>query len=184
MVDSLQEHPEAQNASPQTPRRQLGKLCWTLQNTALALLHSMRVRLRGLNDKFQNWNGYHQAQFKDYCKQKVRGEEISRSEFDVALLVRQRELTGAIVKAEKGVEKTITDARNLGAVLDEHDQESGSIGKSDDGYRESLEVAIIARVDRKEFSGGWITQKIYRKKSTIARTGTSQGQSTYLTVSV
>lgn len=76
---------------------------------------------------------------------------MSKSEFDVILLREQQGVTRAFMQAEADLEAAITYARSLGVIFNEVEQQSGFVDRSDDGYRDSMEAAWIAHVDR-----GWI----------------------------
>jgi hypothetical protein len=53
-----------------------------------------------------------------------------------------------VIQAEKEFDEAIETAKKLGEILNEIEQESGFISRSDDGYHESVTDQLIAHVDR------------------------------------
>ena len=81
----------------------------------------------------------------------------SKSEFDRIDLSNPRNLTAAIIEAEASHEYAKSQARALGIMGNDVGQESNFVSQESDGYRESLDAAICAGVNR-DYIEAWSTE--------------------------
>ena len=115
-------------------------------------LHAVQDKFDTRRQTYDNeWHEYRQAVEDGTCS-------LSQSEFDRIDLFNVRHQTSLLINAEAAHEQAKAQARALGILGNDLDQESDFIDQEDDGgYLESLDAELLAGVDR-DYIEGWCTE--------------------------
>lgn len=117
------------------------------------------IRLQDARQQVNNWANHYDEEYKEYCALVEEGAlDVSRTEFDVVLFDQQRVATRELIEAEQEYEAAVQQARDLGVVFMDPDQESHFPDNADDGYRISMEVEMVEHVDRNRIEK-WMAQE-------------------------
>jgi hypothetical protein len=137
------------------------------QDAALEDKHEKAVRLHDAHDKLDLWNDYYGAEYQKYCVCVEEGKMTpARTMFDNVLLQENQEVIKELIQAENEFEEARKLAKKLEVGHNEFDQESEFLDYLDDGYRESMEAAIVGHVDRDSIVK-WMEEKDHRTFSPI-----------------
>jgi hypothetical protein len=126
-----------------------------LQDAREAVLNDIvqkQINVQDAQEKFDSMRDHYEDEYATYLACVEDGTvDISKTEFDGMMLLESRETTANLIKAEEDLEQARNHARELGLALYSYDQESGFADFKDDGngYTESIEAALVARVDRR-----------------------------------
>jgi hypothetical protein len=117
------------------------------------------IKLQDARAKIETWGDHYDKEYREYKHLLDSGAtSATKTEFDVVLLSAQREATRALITAEQEFEAAIQQARNLGVIFHDEDQESQFPDHADDGYRLSLENELVGGVDRGRIEK-WMAEK-------------------------
>ncbi|MCJ1289032.1 hypothetical protein MMC34_000564 [Xylographa carneopallida] len=101
-------------------------------------------------DQFENRDDEYENDYREYRQAIEDGTcSLTMTDFDRTYVRNISNLTRCLRKAEAAYEKALDTARRLGLLENEYEQESNFASEVSDGYRESFEASICARVDRR-----------------------------------
>lgn len=126
------------------------------QREAVDHMKDMGYRLEATHQRLDNWKHYYENEYAEYARAVKNGTmEPARSFFDLTLLQEHQGAIEGVIEAENDYEKARKRVRMLNVVLSDVYQSSGFANCPDDGYRVSLEEAMVGDVDR-EWILGWM----------------------------
>ncbi|TGO41220.1 hypothetical protein BHYA_0025g00720 [Botrytis hyacinthi] len=115
-------------------------------------MKDMGFRLETMHHRLDNWKQYYEEEYAEYARAVKNGTmEPARSFFDLTLLQEHQGVIEGVIEAENDYEKARRRVRVLDVVLSDIYQSSGFADCPDDGYRISMEEAMVGDVNR-----GWI----------------------------
>ncbi|TVY28197.1 hypothetical protein LHYA1_G003354 [Lachnellula hyalina] len=117
------------------------------------------IDLQDARAKIDNWTHHYDDKYGQYRAMVDEGTtDLAKTEFDIILLGHQREATRDLVEAEQEYDAALQQARALGVVFWDPDQESQFPDNADDGYRISMEHDMVQHVDRVRIER-WMAEK-------------------------
>ncbi|KAF7915634.1 hypothetical protein BELL_0175g00020 [Botrytis elliptica] len=133
------------------------------QREAVDHMKDMGYRLETMHQRLDNWKHYYEEEYKEYARAVKNGTmEPARSFFDLTLLQEHQGAIEGVIEAENDYEKARGRVRVLDAVLSDIYQSSGFANCPDDGYRISMEEAMVRDVDRE-----WILDWMERNDESV-----------------
>ncbi|KAF7895914.1 hypothetical protein EAF00_005929 [Botryotinia globosa] len=112
-------------------------------------MKDMGYRLETMHHRLDNWKHYYEEEYAEYARAVKNGTmEPARSFFDLTLLQEHQGVIEGVIEAENEYEKARRRVRVLDVVLSDIYQSSGFANCPDDGYRISMEEAMVGDVDR------------------------------------
>ncbi|KAF7951875.1 hypothetical protein EAE96_007172 [Botrytis aclada] len=112
-------------------------------------MKDMGYRLETMHQRLDNWKHHYEEEYAEYARAVKNGTmEPARSFFDLTLLQEHQGAIEGVIEAENDYEKARGRVRVLDVVLSDIYQSSGFANCPDDGYRISMEEAMVDDVDR------------------------------------
>ncbi|KAF5867683.1 uncharacterized protein Bfra_010652 [Botrytis fragariae] len=134
------------------------------QREAVDHMKDMGYRLEATHQRLDNWKHYYEDEYAEYARAVKNGTmEPARSFFDLTLLQEHQGAIEGVIEAENDYEKARGRVRVLDVVLSDIYQSSGFASCPDDGYRISMEEAMVGDVDRE-----WILDWMERNDDSVA----------------
>lgn len=126
-------------------------------------MKDMGYRLETMHHRLDNWKHYYEEEYAEYARAVKNGTmEPARSFFDLTLLQEHQGVIEGVIEAENDYEKARRRVRVLDVVLSDVYQSSGFANCPDDGYRISMEEAMVGDVDRE-----WILDWMERNDDSV-----------------
>jgi hypothetical protein len=149
-VQNIQNH-ESLPPSPPTPTHTEQE--WIAEEIdrreAFEMIQARHNYFLEAQQRFDDFNIFYTEERRRFLKQKVAGLiDATTTEFDSHMVFEGQHATQELIHAEEDLQLAKDHAKGLGVVFDPSTQESNFLDRVDDGYRESLEAAIVAEVDR------------------------------------
>ncbi|TGO27588.1 hypothetical protein BPAE_0040g00690 [Botrytis paeoniae] len=133
------------------------------QREAVDHMKDMGYRLEATHQRLDNWRHYYEDEYAEYARAVKNGTmEPARSFFDLTLLQEHQGAIEGVIEAENNYEKARGRVRVFDVVLSDIYQSSGLANCPDDGYRISMEGAMVRDVDRK-----WILDWMERNDDSV-----------------
>ncbi|TEY40705.1 hypothetical protein BOTCAL_0426g00020 [Botryotinia calthae] len=133
------------------------------QREAVDHMKDMGYRLEATHQRLDNWKHYYEDEYAKYARAVKNGTmEPARSFFDLTLLQEHQGAIEGVIEAENDYEKARKRVRLLDVVLSDVYQSSGFANCPDDGYRISMEEAMVGDVDRE-----WILDWMERNNESV-----------------
>ncbi|KAF7886562.1 uncharacterized protein EAF01_011240 [Botrytis porri] len=133
------------------------------QREAVHHMKDMGYRLEATPRRLDNWKQYYEDEYAEYARAVSNGTmEPARSFFDLTLLQEHQGAIEGVIEAENDYEKARARVRVLNVVLSDIYQSSGFANCPDDGYRISMEEAMVGDVDRE-----WILDWMERNDESV-----------------
>ena len=142
----MQEWLQSNQNQPQPEERPSTDEPHALRNYLERQYYRARTAYREADDAFEGREqAYHQAKGEwEWLTANEQDPGETRSELDRRILLYNANLTRDLAAAEDELERTKVEAREAGVALQDRDQESNFADDVQDGYRTSLEEALMA----------------------------------------